>query len=165
MKKCIVNVNEAEFLSIKKDIFWDGIEKIVVGALIIFDSDRPLVLRRVPNDFMGGFVELPGGHVESGETMTGAVIREVKEETGLSVISIDSIVGTFDYMSDSGKKTRQINFKVTTNGKDVKLSPEEHNAFYIISRTSREFAELNMSKSMRNAIEVAFQLLGNKNER
>lgn len=165
MKKCIVNVSETEFLSIQRDIIRDGIEKIVVGALIVFDGDRPLVLRRVPNDFMGGFVELPGGHVEPGETMADAVLREVKEETGLSVISIDLIVGTFDYVSGSGKKTIQVNFKVTTNGRDVKLSPGEHDAFYIISRTSHEFAELNMSKSMRSAIETAFQLLGNKNGR
>ncbi len=35
-----------------------------------------------------GCVSLPGGHVEPGETIMQAVLREVKEETGLAVESI-----------------------------------------------------------------------------
>ena len=54
-------------------------------AAIIFDcNNRMLVLRRAKEPALG-MLDLPGGFVEIGETAEEAVIREVKEETGLKV--------------------------------------------------------------------------------
>ncbi len=61
---------------------------------------------------MGGIYELPSGKVEPGEVLDQALIREVKEETGLDIESITNYLGSFDYSSGSGKKTRQFNFTV-----------------------------------------------------
>ncbi|NLC26154.1 MAG: NUDIX domain-containing protein, partial [Fastidiosipila sp.] len=38
-------------------------------------------------DEWSGFITLPGGHVEKDESVVDAVIREVKEECGLTVIN------------------------------------------------------------------------------
>ena len=50
---------------------------------LIEDGNRILLQNRVKKDWQG--YTLPGGHVEPGESFVDAVIREMKEETGLTV--------------------------------------------------------------------------------
>ena len=50
---------------------------------LVEDGDRILLQNRVKKDWQG--YTLPGGHVEPGESFVDAVIREMKEETGLTV--------------------------------------------------------------------------------
>lgn len=50
---------------------------------LIHDSDRYLLQNRVRDDWKG--YTLPGGHVEPGESIVDAVVREMKEETGLTI--------------------------------------------------------------------------------
>lgn len=59
----------------------EGISKNVVGAIIINERGKILIMSRKANDFMGGIDELPSGNMEKGEDITTALIREVKEET------------------------------------------------------------------------------------
>ena len=54
-----------------------------VGALI-FDGDRILMAQRGRQPLMGLW-SLPGGLVETGESLDNAIRREVREETGLEV--------------------------------------------------------------------------------
>ena len=52
---------------------------------LIQDGSRILLQNRVKEDWKG--YTLPGGHVEPGESFVDAVKREMKEETGLDIIS------------------------------------------------------------------------------
>ena len=54
-----------------------------VGA-VVFDGDRVLLVKRAREPLKGQW-SLPGGAVHVGETLTQAIAREVKEETGLDV--------------------------------------------------------------------------------
>lgn len=54
-----------------------------VGAILIND-DQILLVRRA-NPPLQGQWSIPGGLVETGETISQAIIREVQEETGLTV--------------------------------------------------------------------------------
>lgn len=89
----------------------DGVQQFVVGAVVRY-GDKVLLLQRPEDDFMGGIFELPSGKVESGEALDVALIREVKEETGLDVANLREYLGHFDYLSGSGTKSRQFNFAV-----------------------------------------------------
>lgn len=52
---------------------------------LLTDGNRILLQNRVKQDWHG--YALPGGHVEPGESVVDAVVREMKEETGLTVLN------------------------------------------------------------------------------
>lgn len=51
---------------------------------LVHRGDELLLQNRVKADWQG--YTMPGGHVEPGESIVEAVIREMKEETGLTVL-------------------------------------------------------------------------------
>lgn len=55
-----------------------------MGAVVVDDAGRLLLIRRGHAPSVGLW-SVPGGHVEPGETLAQAVVREVREETGLDV--------------------------------------------------------------------------------
>ena len=55
----------------------------------VFDQDRLLLLRRANTGFLDGYYSLPGGHVEAGEEVTKAAVREVAEESRIEVLEIE----------------------------------------------------------------------------
>ena len=69
-----------------------------VNMCMIQNGDKVLVQDRVSPDWPG--ITFPGGHVERGESFVDAVIREVKEETGLT-ISKPQLCGIKDWYDDA----------------------------------------------------------------
>ena len=57
---------------------------LAVSAAIVRDS-KVLIVRRAARPPAGGLYTLPGGVVEVGETLAEAVMREVREESGLVI--------------------------------------------------------------------------------
>ncbi|WP_280267940.1 NUDIX hydrolase [Nocardia wallacei] len=105
----------------------DEVQQLVVGAVLQHDG-KVLLLQRPTDDFMGGIWELLSGKVEPGEALDQALIREVKEETGLDVARITHYLGEFDYQSGSGKKSRQFNFVVDATATEPVVL-QEHDAY------------------------------------
>ena len=134
----------------------DGIQKLVVGAVICKNS-KFLLLERVPSDFMGGFVGIPSGTVEAREDLLTALAREVREETGLLVTSVLEYLGSFDYRSGSGKKTRHFNFLVEVKDGEIKLDPTEHQAYYLVALSDAAFTTLNISDATKRILKTAAQ--------
>ncbi|MBP3657360.1 MAG: 8-oxo-dGTP diphosphatase [Clostridia bacterium] len=73
----------------------------LTNMCMIRDGGRVLVQHRTDPDWPG--VTFPGGHVEPGESLTDAVIREVCEETGLR-IAAPRLCGVKDWVNDDGSR-------------------------------------------------------------
>lgn len=74
-----------------------------VGAVVVHDG-RALLVRRGKEPLRGRWV-VPGGTVELGETLEAAVVREVREETGLLVRPLE-VVKVFDAIERDGTEVR-----------------------------------------------------------
>ncbi|MGH8992672.1 MAG: NUDIX hydrolase [Acidimicrobiia bacterium] len=73
----------------------DGSVEVAVGA-VVRRGDEILLVRRGRGAGVGRW-SLPGGRVEFGETLAGAVAREVAEETGLD-IEVGDFIGWAERM-------------------------------------------------------------------
>ncbi len=87
---------------------------------LIEDGDKILLQNRVKKDWQG--YALPGGHVEPGESFVDAVIREMKEETGLTVIE-PGLVGVKQFPIENGRYVVLL-FKATKWTGDLHPSEE-----------------------------------------
>lgn len=68
---------------------------------MITDGERLVLEERTGADYRGWI--LPGGHVEPGEALTDAVIREMREETGLT-IAHPRLRGVKDWLLPDGTR-------------------------------------------------------------
>jgi len=74
-----------------------------VGAVVV-DVGRVLLVRRGREPLKGHW-SLPGGLLELGESLTEGVIREVREETGLTVEPLE-LVELLDRIHREGERVR-----------------------------------------------------------
>ena len=72
----------------------------LTNLCMIKDGDKYLLQNRVKKDWQG--YTFPGGHVEPGESIVQSVIREVKEETGLT-LKDPHLVGVKQFWVESGR--------------------------------------------------------------
>lgn len=113
----------------------EGIARLIVGGIIHNDRNEVLIMRRAgTEDFLPGMFELPSGKVDLDESLIEALYREVYEESGLHICHIKKFAPSFDYLSASGEKRRQLNFIVEVYPDNlVKLNPAEHDAYYFVN--------------------------------
>lgn len=71
--------------------------QLAVGAVVLNDDELLMVKRA--RDPGRGLWTIPGGRVESGESLAAAVAREVREETGLEIV-VGDLLGVFEVLGD-----------------------------------------------------------------
>jgi mutator protein MutT len=72
-----------------------------VGGVVLSDQ-RVLLIRRGKQPLVGRW-SIPGGTVESGETLEQALVREMAEETGLEV-EPQELLTVFDWIEREGDR-------------------------------------------------------------
>ena len=106
----------------------------LTNVCVLCDGDRILVENKV-----GHGICFPGGHVEPGESMEAAVIREMQEETGLT-ITRPRLRGIKDWMSEDGSRFLVALYCAT--GFTGTLKSSEEGGVFLVSRA--EFAEMDV---------------------
>lgn len=124
-------------------------------AFVLDDLGRLLMIRRTDNDLYA----IPGGAQEIGETISGAVVREVTEETGIRV-EVSGLIGIY---SDPGHviaftdgEVRQefsICFRASPVGGDLRTSDESKEVLWV---ERNRLAELNIHPANRLRIQHGF---------
>ena len=89
----------------------------VAGALIVDDDGRIFVQRRsATRKLFPDTWDIVGGHVEEGETIAEALVREVAEETGWQVSVVLGQVGEYAYRGDDGIDRVESDFLIRVDG-------------------------------------------------
>lgn len=100
---------------------------VFVNMCMIRDGEKVLVIDRQKKDWPG--VTFPGGHVEHSESFVEAVIREVHEETGLT-IEDPVLCGTKQFQEDEETRYVVLFYKANRFSGELKSS-DEGDVFWI----------------------------------
>lgn len=141
-----------------------------IATAMIFSADGKLFQgQKDPNKggvYSDGYWHIPGGAVKEGETLDQALIREVKEETGLDITDLpyelidDEGTGTSEKTLPSGEKVLAVMkfyvYKVTlpTKAEDTAISLNDDLATYRWT----DMSELKNIKSTPPSVELFTKL-------
>ena len=113
---------------------------------LIHKNGKYLLQDRIKNDWKG--YTLPGGHIEPGESIVDAVIREMQEETGLT-IKHPHLCGVKQFPLEEG---RYIVFLFETEEFEGDLCSSEEGTMHWIDE--KELPKVNLVEDFGDLIEV-----------
>lgn len=97
-----------------------------VKGIVRYDN-RILIVQRATADSGGGTWECPGGKIDFGELPEDSLIREIREETGLTV-TVDRIAYASSLMTHTDRQVILLVYFCTATTRTVELS-DEHDAY------------------------------------
>lgn len=118
---------------------------------LIRRGDEYLLQDRVKKDWRG--FTLPGGHVEPGESIVDAVIREMKEETGLTV-EHPKLCGVkqFPISGESGENGRYLVFLFVADKFSGEVISSEEGTMHWVK--IEDLQKVNLVKDFKELLEV-----------
>ncbi len=119
----------------------------LTNMCMVYRGTQVLVQDRVGDDWRG--IAFPGGHVEKGESLTDAVIREVREETGLTIRS-PQLCGVKDWINSDGTRYMVLLYK--TDQFEGTIHSSDEGEVYWIEREKLSSAKL--AKSMDQTLRL-----------
>ena len=117
----------------------------LTNMCLICDGNKVLVQEKVGTK---GLV-FPGGHVEEGESLLESVVREMKEETGLTIEN-PKICGFKDWIQEDG--TRYIVLLYKTHKFTGELKSSNEGRVFWIDRD--EINSVNLIWNMKELLEI-----------
>lgn len=113
---------------------------------MVYRGEELLLQNRVKTDWRGYC--FPGGHVEPGESILDSVVREMKEETGLTILS-PRLCGIKQFPIDGGRYL--VFFFKTDSFEGELISSDEGNVEWI---ARRDLLSLNTVSDFMDMLKV-----------
>ncbi len=123
-------------------------EEWVVGAVIPDAAGRVFVHRRTPDRrLLPGAWDIPGGHVERGESILAALRREIEEETGWRLSRVAADLGHTAW-SDAGHDLLEADYIVGVAGDLAvpRLEAGKHDAWAWIGEADLDMLRVSRRK-------------------
>lgn len=120
----------------------------LTNMCLVYNKDSVLVQEKSGTKYQGGLV-FPGGHVEEGESLRDSMIREIKEETGLT-ISNPKPCGYKDWIQEDG--TRYIVLLYKTDKYEGELKSSDEGRVFWLNR--KDLPEANLIWNMKELMEI-----------
>lgn len=118
-------------------------------CMIYDDKGNVLVQNRVNPDWPG--ITFPGGHVEPLESFADAVIREIKEETGLTVKN-PKLCGVKDWIIDENSRYIVLLYKSNQFSGEL-ISSNEGEMFWV---SADKLKEMPLANDMDELLDIFF---------
>jgi ADP-ribose pyrophosphatase YjhB (NUDIX family) len=130
----------------------------LAASAAIFREGKVLLVRRARSPGLGRY-SLPGGRVEFGESLTEAVMREVREETGLS-IAVVGLAGWREALPNPAHGMTGhyviMSFAARWSGGEVRLNDELDDALW---RVPGDYTGLPTTDGLDGIIQAAFRMV------
>ena len=117
-------------------------QQVITACAAIYregsNGHEVMVARRaLTKKFLPGKFELPGGHIEFGETLVDGLRRELKEELAIDVI-VGDVVGAFTYVNKIKRShsAEIIFFAQLADGCLPKINPTDHSEVIWVNRNN-----------------------------
>lgn len=121
---------------------------VLTNMCMISEGQRVLVQERKSAKWPG--VTFPGGHVERGESIISSVVREVKEETGLTVSNLE-LCGIQNW-TDPTDQYRYLVFCYKTSHFSGSIQTSDEGEVFWIDRA--ELKNLQLADSFESMLEI-----------
>ena len=119
----------------------------LTNMCLICDGHASWWKKRRGTSYPGGLI-FPGGHVEKDESLRDSVIREIREETGLTIRN-PKLCGVKDWIEKDG--TRYLVLLYKTNEFEGELKSSEEGRVFWLDR--KEVLQANLIWNMRELLE------------
>lgn len=120
----------------------------LTNMCLIYTDDKILVQEKTGTKYEGGLV-FPGGHVEEGESLRDSIIREIKEETGLT-ISKPQPCGYKDWIQEDGTRYIVLLYKTDIFSGEIRSS-NEGRVFWL---DRKDIPNANLIWNMRELLDI-----------
>lgn len=119
--------------------------KITITNMVMVyekDTDRVLALDKIHPEWGG--ITFPGGKLMPGESIVGSAVREVKEETGLTVSDLVPC-GVVHWAGENGDRYLEFLFRTCTFSGDLLPATHEGSAFWTTREAIRSSSRLSLN--------------------